>query len=566
MVNPRIDLDPAIRAALHSAEEGDFAEQAARLLAVLGYSSERILPGQSGDVGEFLEQFPPTNSDTKSEQDFREATASINILFQVTNEEIQEGSGTPRLFRDDTFDKGNVKSFLFTAVELRGEGYARGRYASFTREINKRFPQIPSVVLFRTTSGRITLAFVHVRPNKRNPKRNVIGSVSLIREIYPKRLHRAHVDILAELSLGKRLQWMSTRGREQNFDGLLDAWRDALDTEELNRRFFNDLFGWFNRAKEEARFPSGVRRAQPAQRHLIRLITRMLFIWFIKEKGLVAEELFVENQVAALLKGYDPDNGDSYYRAVLQNLFFATLNTPIQERGFRKPGEEGYNSQHRVFSRYRYEKEMEDTNGLRSLFDKTPFINGGLFDCLDSLDARGPGEYRIDYFSDNVVDPKRKGKEFRAFSVPNRLFFDEGGLITLFNHYKFTVEENTPAEQEVALDPELLGKVFEKLLEDYKRENGRNERKQTGTYYTPRDIVDYMVDEALVAALRQKAMPPETDTSWWDGILHYLLDYNDAGELFDDEQKARVVRAISELHVLDPAVGSGAFPWPCSTS
>ena len=69
-----------------------------------------------------------------------------------------------------------------------------------------------------------------------------------------------------------------------------------------------------------------------------------------------------------------------------------------------------------------------------------------------------------------------------------------------------------------------------------------------------------MIDEALVRALRDKAMPPETDVSWWDGILHYLLDYDDADELFDEDQKRRVVQAIAELRVLDPAVGSGAFP------
>ena len=66
----------------------------------------------------------------------------------------------------------------------------------------------------------------------------------------------------------------------------------------------------------------------------MRLITRLMFVWFVKEKGLVAEDLFVENQVAKLLRDYDADGGDSYYRAVLQNLFFATLNTEISRRRF----------------------------------------------------------------------------------------------------------------------------------------------------------------------------------------------------------------------------------------
>ena len=150
-------------------------------------------------------------------------------------------------------------------------------------------------------------------------------------------------------------------------------------------------------------------------------------------------------------------------------------------------------------------------------------------------------------------------------SIPNRLFFHpQQGLIPLLEHYKFTVEENTPIEQEVALDPELLGRVFENLLAAYNPETGATVRKQTGSYYTPRAIVDYMVEEALVATLSQKCNPTDGDTKLWEERLHYLLDYaqafDDANEWFDDAEKDAVVRAISELKILDPAVGSGAFP------
>ena len=554
MVDTYVDLRQAIRTALALMEKGDFTEQAAALLSVLGYRSERTVPDQSGAVVEFLERHPPRSPDTKSEQEFREAAGSVRVLFQMTDEEIAEGSDRPRLFKDDTFDTGNVKSFLFTAVELNGDGYARGRYAAFTREINKRFPGIPSVVLFRTVSGLITLAFVHVRPNKRHPERNVIGSVSLIREIYPENPHRAHVDILAGLSLRERLRWMDAHGEAQNFDGLLAAWLDALNTEELNRRFYRELEEWFDRAVDEARFPATGARVLKPEEHVIRLITRMLFVWFIKEKGLVAEDLFVEAQARSLLKDYDSATGDSYYRAILQNLFFATLNTEIGRRGFSDRA----SVTGRDFSLYCYSEEISHPNALVALFDRTPFINGGLFDCLDSEEAAGSDGYRIDYFSDYVIRPGTT--EYGQVSIPNRLFFDNDGLFTLFNHYKFTVEENTPVETEVALDPELLGKVFEHLLAAYNPETRETARKQTGSYYTPRAVVDYMVDEALVASIVQRVAPDDADRTWWEDRLHYLLDYNDAGELFLSDEADCVVRIIAELKVLDPAVGSGAFP------
>ena len=534
--------------ALGALADGDFVVMARDLLAVLGYESTRTLD-ISGRVNEFIAQFPAPTENTQTEQVFCENARSIRILFQVTDTEI---AAQNTLFDAGDFDRGNARSFLFAAVELNGKTYSRGQYAAFTREINKRI-HTPTVVLFKTATDLLTLSFVHRREHKRDSNRDVLGHVSLIREIDPIKPHRAHLDILADLSLPQRLAWMNAHDKPHNFDGLLAAWLNALDTEALNRRFYGDLFGWFERAIREAKFPARQKRTLPPEEHIIRLITRLMFVWFIKEKRLIATDLFIEEQIARLLKNYDRDAGDSYYRAVLQNLFFATLNTEIDKRGFSQ----GSYATHRNFSFYRYEKEIADPDQLLNLFEQTPFINGGLFDCLDSEEATHAGGYRIDCFTD-------KPSQRRDYSIPNRLFFDDDGLIPLFNRYKFTVEENTPVEQEVALDPELLGKVFENLLAAYNPETRDTARKQTGSYYTPRPVVDYMVDEALVAALAQACSPSDSDTGSWKARLRYLLDYeatfNDDHELFKEGETAGIVRAISEIKVLDPAVGSGAFP------
>ncbi len=551
-------FDNEIQSALAALSSGDFAAAAIGLLAALGYRSERTLLGQTGDVGDFIAHFPAANPDTHSERGFQENVRSVRILFQLTSDEIAS-AGTVRgaddpLSEAADFDTGQTRSFIFVAAELNGQSYPRGQYAAFSREINKRLSQ-PSVALFKSGQGTplLTLAFVHRRKHKRDERRDVLGSVSLIREIDPVSPHRAHLDILAELALADRLRWMDARGLPRDFDGLLAAWLDALDTEELNRRFYRALFAWFERAVGEATFLTSGAKTLPAEEHVIRLITRLLFIWFIREKGLIAEDLFIETRVGPLLREYDRDAGDSYYRAVLQNLFFATLNSELDRRGFSR----GSNATHRDFSRYRYRTEMADPDALLSLFARTPFINGGLFDCLDSEEATGDSGYRIDCFSDNA---NQRG----GYSIPNRLFFGPDGLISLFKRYKFTVEENTPAEQEVALDPELLGKVFENLLAAYNPETRATARKQTGSYYTPRPVVDYMVDEALAAALAAKARPADGDGDFWRERLRYLLDYadamNDADELFDESERQGIVRAIAGLTLLDPAVGSGAFP------
>ncbi len=537
-----------IKSALSAIPTDDFLEKAKGLLATIGYRSERTHE-LSGTVHDFFEEFPPLNPNTKTEQEFRKHAGSVQLIFQFTSDEVADDI-QQKLFEADAFDKANTDSFLFCAVELKDNTYSRTQYAEFTREINKRL-LAPTVVLFRVAK-RLTVGFTDRRPHKTEEDRDVLGQVTLIKDIRLNDPHRAHLDILSELSLEACAAWMDTNKKPKNFDGLLAAWLAKLDTEELNKQFYRKLFAWYEWAIETATFPTDENRTLKPEEHVIRLITRLLFIWFIKEKRLVTDALFNKAQIQDLLEEDDFDNGDAYYRAVLQNLFFATLNTEIDKRKFSTVGY----ATNRDFSRYRYKDQMRNPDKLLELFGKTPFINGGLFDCLDSWEATGKESYRIDCFSDN---------QYHKLSIPNRLFFDtQQGLIPLLEHYKFTVEENTPIEQEVALDPELLGRVFENLLAAYNPETGATVRKQTGSYYTPRAIVDYMVEEALVATLSQKCDPTDGDANLWDERLHYLLDYaqafDDANEWFDDVETDAIVRAISELKILDPAVGSGAFP------
>lgn len=546
------DIKTRIKTALAALKGGDLHDSARILFNAMGYSSERV-PGGYDSPQAFVANHPSLigGKNTKSEKEFLAAAESVNIIFQVTGEEIQS-SIQMNLLEGTPFDPGLKESFLFAAVKLKHGNYARGKYAAMTREINKRLA-MPAVVLF-VDGDQLTLAFVHRRAAKTDSTRDVLEKVTLIRNVDCQNPHRAHLDILAELSLAKTLQWMELNGMPKNFDGLLAAWLAKLDTEELNKRFYKKLLDWYEWAIETAKFPRSDNKPVPIMDHIIRLITRILFVWFVKEKGLVHENLFSRHKVAPLLKSKCATDGDDYYRAVLQNLFFATLNTEIARRGFSKAKQ----TTHRNFNLYRYKDLLSDADGLLDLMGQTPFINGGLFDCLDSEKSTSHDGYRLDCFSDNE-------KHRKQLSVPNCLFFDDHrGLFPLLNKYKFTVEENTPIEQEVALDPELLGKVFENLLAAYNPETRETARKQTGSYYTPRAIVDYMVDEALVASLAEKAEPSVKDAEYWQARLRYLLDYedafNDANELFEEEEVAAIVTAISEIKVLDPAVGSGAFP------
>ena len=569
-----------------AAPSRDFAAAAENLLNTLGYRSRRKA-AMFGKVADFMHAYPDPNNvaDTKSAKQLRAAADNVNIIFQFAKSEIDEsvrrGEMLPNLLLSPTqFQKSNAKSFLFVAVDLRKKkgGYSRSKYADLVREINKRFKP-PTVVLFRrpasddAPSPALTLGFVDRRKSQTRPGYDVLQKVSLLREIQCDEPHRGHLDILDELSLAERFIWIERKRKLLNFDGLLAAWLDKLDAEALNRRFYKALYRWFEWARDKAVFPcppsksrdkaeAEADRDRAAADSVIRLITRMMFIWFIKEKKLVAEDLFYEEDVSPLLANYDAVKGDTYYRAILQNLFFATLNTKMEMRGFNPEGQPGHRGGHG----YRYKTLMADSDKILELMDETPFINGGLFDCLDSLKAGG---FRADMFSD--PDPKKweaaRKKAFAALSVPNFLFFqdkkdpkEQRGLLTIFKKYKFTVEENTPVEQEVALDPELLGKVFENLLAEVNPETRESARKQTGSFYTPRAVVDYMTDESLVAYLATK-VPGDPGDRQWRQKLRDLFDYaKNECESIAKNKIAPLVGAIADIKVLDPACGSGAFP------
>ena len=529
-------------------EQMPLRDAATHLLNTLGYYSQRVgndeIDNDRSDrlVESALLTANPTDKLRIDDWD------SFCQIMQVTDAEINQ-QVTPEqgnLFESSGIDDMLRTSYMFVAVQLSKDTYTRTQLADITRFINKEF-QKPIMVIFRY-GAVLTLAIINRRPNLRDRTKQVLEKVTLIKDIHLDSPKRAHIDIVSDLYLHRLI----VNEGVNNFDTLDKAWEGILNTEELNKQFYRKLFTWYEWAVKEATFPTDENRVIKPEEHVIRLITRLLFIWFIKEKGLVADELFKKAQIQDFLKEDVFDSGDSYYRAVLQNLFFATLNTEIDKRRFSTQTRKD----HRNFSVYRYESQMDDSDRLLELFAETPFINGGLFDCLDTFTETGGGGCRIDCFSD---------RQYRKLSIPNCLFFDEEqGLIPLLEHYKFTVEENTPIDQEVALDPELLGRVFENLLAAINPETGETARKMTGSYYTPRAIVDYMVEEALIATLSQKCQPSEDNEIAWEERLRYLFDYaqmfDDASVWFDERETVDIVKTISEFKILDPAVGSGAFP------
>ena len=607
MNNEEIRKKEEIESALAAMVDGDFLETSEDLLAVLGYRSDRTanFPGTADD---FIRRFLARNENTDTEQEFCNNVESVELVFQVTSEEIAS-SDQQTLFESPAFNEGYARSFTFFAIELTDKDYPRGKYAQFTREVNKRF-MMPIVVFFRV-KDRLTIGFVGRRQHKGDSDRDVLEQVTLIKDIRLDNPHRAHLDILFELSLGECAKWMVANKESQNFDGLLAAWLARLDTSELNKRFFNELANWYFWAVDQVTFPEGAGRDVEVRNatSVIRLLTRLIFVWFIKEKGLVPDALFNLGNLEDILNNLDPQE-NTYYKAILQNLFFATLNQEMNtaqqpnNRGFRGEGQQHYN----ITSLYRYKNYFIAPDDALRRFEVIPFLNGGLFECLDAPSKEDATRIlRVDGFSDRDDNP---------LHVPNELFFSDErtvdlnaaygtrgkrfkvrGLIHILSSYKFTIAENTPIEEEVALDPELLGKVFENLLAAYNPETEATARKQTGSFYTPREIVNYMTDEPLIAYLKNElityseaqrspsittpavqldltgqAAPVQTELSMERVLLsdeqkaeiekklRELFAYNDEPNPFAEAETEVLIKAIDTFKILDPAVGSGAFP------
>lgn len=359
--------------------------------------------------------------------------------------------------------------------------------------------------------------------------------------------------------------------------------RNRFSVEVLTKAFYQELSDWYAWAIMVVRFPNDLTTLEDNQKYnseaMIRLITRLIFVWFLKQRHLVPDEFFDEQYIASeLIKGFTPHDivnlfgksyDSKYYKGILQNLFFAMLNSPITPEGKDTISERRFRNDRGDYDNnklMRHEDLFINPDKFVELANKyVPFLNGGLFDCLDDKDK---GIY-IDAFTDRKAISDQ-------LVIPDFLFFGDDvgknidlsewygdkkkkkvsarGIIDILKRYNFTVEENTPFDQEVSLDPELLGKVFENLLAAYNPETQTTARKQTGSFYTPREIVQYMVDESLVAHLKRTVgedLEPE---------YRKLVQYTDEKPNLTDDQKRQIMQSLYECKVLDPACGSGAFP------
>lgn len=271
-----------------------------------------------------------------------------------------------------------------------------------------------------------------------------------------------------------------------------EAVSNAFNVEPVTSAFFSDYKDAYDDA---VRLISAKVGQSDAEQFTQTLFNRLLFVHFVSRKGWLR---FNDNAdyLNALWRDYQADGkAKNFYTSRLSTLFFAGLNNP---------------------------QSQNLSNGVQPLIGVVPFLNGGLFEETD-LDRKAANAV-----PDNVI----------------KALLGDGEKTGLFNRYNFTVAESTPLDTEVAVDPEMLGKLFEETV---------NERHSNGAYYTPRPVVGFMCREAIKGYLGGQGI---------DGLNEDNID-----DLVDDanphaitiSQALEVANAVASLKAVDPACGSGAF-------
>ena len=299
------------------------------------------------------------------------------------------------------------------------------------------------------------------------------------------------------LGEGAKVKTAQSRLNKEAFSSVKKI-EEAFSVEPVNKEFYKGIKISFDKIyknvlKNFENENSASDCLLSAKEFSLRFLGRALFCWFLREKDLIPKEIFDFRNID------ETKTKDNYYKEVLEELFFNILNVKMEERKIES----------KIINKY--EKQI-------------PFLNGGLF--------------------------LKKEEDCKVKTIDNEIIKE---LFEFFEKYNFTVDESAPFDIEISIDPEMLGRIFENLLAEINPESSASARKETGSFYTPREIVDYMVCESIKLYLYKKTQNVKSDK------IDNIFSVNEEAD-FSNEERNEILNAIHEMKILDIACGSGAFP------
>jgi hypothetical protein len=309
------------------------------------------------------------------------------------------------------------------------------------------------------------------------------------------------------------LRWVAEDGQPPEPEAWLKQWKQAFDKEALTNRFFRVFREQFGKLAEDIRNNNPNLTLEEPDTEAQIILERILFLYFLQRKGWLNKQ-----------RDYFHAHFREFYEKKSEGTdFFSKFLVPV------------------------FQQLSMQSEHFTSTVGTLPFLNGGLFE-------------------DDPIAYSREALKRQSLKISNAVFrdiFDD-----LLEPFNFTVREDTPLNQDVAVDPEMLGKILESLvleMEEAGDAYAPDRRKATGSYYTPRIVVHFICREVLRQYLLARVEGPN-----WRERLERLLNIDatdglDAGEFstlresLTQEEAERIRALLEDLKACDPAVGSGAF-------
>jgi hypothetical protein len=474
----------------------------------------------------------------------------------MVNDAIFEGTETFKNLAQVKKLKADYDGLLIFGVTLNKRKddlpITRSHLAEITRAFNKTFPYTPATIIFKYSNLISFANSERIKFKQEWREGEKVGKVTMLKDVDTAKPHSAHLKILAGLSIDTN--------KIDCFQSLYNYWQTVFSLQALNNQFYSDLQDWFYYASQNIKLPykpDYINEKENIKNFLVRLLARTMFCWFVKEKGLIKNELLEltdwQQNKYKLTDDIDDNKflkSNSYYRGILQNIFFNALNQ--KEKKTKKD-----------FGWTKYWNHDFKVDWLTNI----PYLNGGIFDKLDEDNAKESIEdtvLKVPNFLFYGIEEETEvttGRGSRATTSIEKV--EHKGLNGILKSYKFTLDENTPFEEDIALDPEMLGLVFENLLAELdpnlEESTIKSIRKQTGSYYTPRKVIFEMVNDSLNLYLSKYINSNYPSIKDLKAKVNDLVYYNILKE-GDTVFEQAVVDALDQYKILDPACGSGAFP------
>lgn len=489
-----VDIKQKIQKAIQQFAGSNSTDNALKLFQTLGYNTERKMQFAQKSFSFFKESFIQPESKFNEEKALVKDWKYIDLLFQLSSAEMSKNE---TLFKE-TVARNEPASYLFFIVELSGKDYSRNQLAQIAREMNKPFP-MHVFVLFKY-ANHITFSLIDRRQNKKILDKDVVEKVTHLYNISIAKPHAAHIQILYTFSFDS-IASEAPKRRITSFADLQIGWRKVISTDILNKQFYLD-YQKLSVSLIKAIYPTQIKSKLIAHQGVLNLLNRIMFIYFVQKKEWIMSD---ENFIIHHWQHYKASKQkDTFHKHWLNPIFFNAFNGKAWEA-------------HKSLSFLPKETQTELPN--------FPYLNGGLF------------AYNTDYDNFILTDT----------------FFDN--IFNFFEGYIFTISEDTPYDVNLEINPELLGKMYEGMinatdLDDVDAENG--------IIYTERPEINFMTRRSFVEVLDKKLNGAVSR----EFLYHFIFDEpNKKIELLKhykvDIQQLR--DAIISITMCDPSCGSGSM-------